>query len=73
MSHGWVTTVYVSGSSKIQTLCPMTQVVLKLRFSVGETLRLLKFLFFTYELAGIYLTSTYIPQWMLATPTLIDK
>ena len=27
------TALYVSGSSKIQALCPMTQVVLKLRFT----------------------------------------
>ena len=29
---------YVSGSSKIQTLCHLTQVLLKLRFTVMETL-----------------------------------
>ena len=30
--------IYVSGSSKIQTFCPMTQVPLKLRFTVMERL-----------------------------------
>ena len=30
--------IYVSGSSKIQTLCPMTQVLLKLRFTAMERL-----------------------------------
>ena len=30
--------IYVSGSSKIQTLCHLTQVLLKLRFTVMETL-----------------------------------
>ena len=30
--------IYVSGSSKIQTLCHMTQVLLKLRFTAMETL-----------------------------------
>ena len=30
------TFVYVGGSSKIQTLCHMTQVILKLRFTTME-------------------------------------
>ena len=30
--------IYVSGSSKIQTLCHMTQVLLKLRFTTMERL-----------------------------------
>ena len=30
--------IYVSGSSKIQTLCPMNQVLLKLRFTAMERL-----------------------------------
>ena len=61
----------VSGSSKIQTLCHMTQVVLKLRFTAMERLRLLKLVFFTYKGTGILLTSVYITQQVLATPTLI--
>ena len=40
-------------------------------YSDGNTLRLLKLLFFTYKCAGILLTSAYLTQWMLATPTLI--
>ena len=32
------TIVYVSGSSKIQTLCHLTQVLLKLRFTAMERL-----------------------------------
>ena len=38
----------------------------------GKTLRLLKFVFFIYKCTGIKLTSVYITQWVLATPTLID-
>ena len=41
-------------------------------YSNGKTLRLLKFLFFIYKCAGIKLTSIYITQRVLATPTLID-
>ena len=41
-------------------------------YSDGKTLRLLKFVFFIYKCAGIKLTSAYITQWVLATPTLID-
>ena len=41
-------------------------------YSNGKNLRLLKFVFFIYKHAGIKLTSAYITQWVLATPTLID-
>ena len=45
--------ICVSGSSKIQTLCHMTQVLLKMRFTAMERLSgLLKLLFFIYECAG---------------------
>ena len=40
-------------------------------YNNGKTLRLLKLVFFTYECAGILLTSIYITKLMLATPTLI--
>ena len=40
-------------------------------YSNGKNLRLLKFVFI-YKHAGIKLTSAYITQWVLATPTLID-
>ena len=60
---------YVGGSSKIQTLCHMTQVLLKLRFTAMK--RLFKLFFFIYKGAGILLTSIYITQRVLATPTLI--
>ena len=40
-------------------------------YSNGKTHRLLKLLFFIYKCAGILLTSIYITQWVLATPTLI--
>ena len=59
----------VGGSSKIQTLCHMTQVLLV--YSDGKTLRLLKLVFFTYKGAGILQTSIYNTQRVLATPTLI--
>ena len=36
--------VYVSGSSKIQTLCHLTQVQLKQIYSDGKTRRLVKYL-----------------------------
>ena len=59
----------MGGSSKIQTLCHMT---IKIGvYSNGKTHRLLKLLFFIYKCAGILLTSIYITQWVLATPTLI--
>jgi len=40
-------------------------------YNIGKTHRLLKLLFFVYECAGILLTVTsiYITQRMLATPT----
>ena len=40
-------------------------------YNNGKTHRLLKLLFFTYKCAGILLTSIYITQCVLATPTLI--
>ena len=40
-------------------------------YNDGKTHRLLKLLFFIYECAGILLTSIYITQKVLATPTLI--
>ena len=40
-------------------------------YSNGKTFRLLKLVFFTYKGAGILLTSIYITQRVLATPTLI--
>ena len=51
----------VGSSSKIQTLCHMTQVLLKLRFTAMERLAgYLKLIFFIYNCAGILLTSIYI-------------
>jgi len=47
----------VGGSSKIQTLCYMTQVEV---YSDGKTFRLLKLVFFTYKGAGLLQTSIYI-------------
>jgi len=38
MLHSLSTPVHVGGSSKIQTLCHMTQVLLKLRFTTMERL-----------------------------------
>ena len=65
--------MYVGGSSKIQTLCRVTQVLLKIEVTPcnGKTHRLLKFLFSIYECAGILQTSIYITQRVLPTPTLI--
>ena len=64
--------LHVGGSSKIQTLRHMTQVLLKLRFTAMERLSgYLKLVFFTYKCASILLTSIYITQRVLATPTLI--
>ena len=40
-------------------------------YSNGKTHRLLKLIFFINKCAGILLTSIYITQWLLATPTLI--
>ena len=40
-------------------------------YNNGKTHRLVKLLFFIYECAVILLTSVYITQLMLATPTLI--
>ena len=50
---------YVGGSSKIQTLFHMTQVLLELRFTTMERLTV-KLLFFIYKCAGILITSIYI-------------
>ena len=63
---------YVSGSSKIQTLSFDSSSIKTEIYSNGKNLRLLKFVFFIYKHAGIKLTSAYITQWVLATPTLID-
>ena len=62
----------MSGSSKIQTLSFDSSSIKTEIYSDGKTLRLLKFVFFTYKCAGILQTSVYITQWVLATPTLID-
>ena len=40
-------------------------------YNNGKTCRLLKLLFFVYKCAGILVTSIYITQRVLATPTLI--
>ena len=40
-------------------------------YNNGKTHRLLKLVFFIYECTGILLTSIYITQRLLATPTLI--
>ena len=63
---------YVSGSSKIQTLSFDSSSIKTEIYSNGKNVRLLKFVFFIYKHAGIKLTSAYITQWVLATPTLID-
>ena len=64
-------TVYVGGSSKIQTLSHDSSSIEIEIYSNGKTHRLLKLLFFIYECAGIVQTSIYITQRVLATPTLI--
>ena len=64
--------IFVSGSSKIQTLSFDSSSIKTEIYSNGKNLRLLKFVFFIYKHAGIKLTSAYITQWVLATPTLID-
>ena len=63
---------YVGGSSKLHTLCHMTQVQLKSRATAMKRVSgLLKLVFFTYKGAGILQTSLYITQRVLATPNLI--
>ena len=64
--------IFVSGSSKIQTLSFDSSSIKTEIYSNGKNLRLLKFVFFIYKHAGIKLTSAYITQRVLATPTLID-
>ena len=64
--------IFVSGSIKIQTLSFDSSSIKTEIYSNGKNLRLLKFVFFIYKHAGIKLTSAYITQWVLATPTLID-
>ena len=54
--------VYVSGSSKIQTLSFDLSSIKTEIYSNGKNLRLLKFVFFIYKHAGIKLTSAYITQ-----------
>ena len=51
----WLYNMWVVQVINIRTLCHMTQVLLKLRFTVMERLiyRLLKLLFFIYKYAGI--------------------
>ena len=46
------------------------QVLLNMRFIVMDS-QVIKVNFFIYTCAGILLTSIYITQWVLATPTLI--
>ena len=53
---------FVSGSSKIQTLSFDSSSIKTEIYNDGKTLRLLKYLFFIYERAGILLTSRYITQ-----------
>ena len=62
---------YVGGSSTIQTSHDSNSIEIEV-YNNGKTLRLLKFLFFIYKYAGILLTTIYITQSVLATPTLID-
>ena len=64
--------IYVSGSSKIQTLSHDSSSIETEVYSDGKSVRLLKLVFFIYKGAGIIQTSTYIIQRVLATPTLID-
>ena len=61
--------VYVSGSSKIQTLSHDSSSI-EIEVYNGKT-HDYKVAFFIYECAGILLTSIYVTQWVLATPTLI--
>ena len=61
---------YVSGSSKIQTLSHDSSSIEIEVYNNGKTHRLLKLLFFVYKCTGILLTSIYITQRVLATPTL---
>ena len=63
--------LYVGGSSKIQTLSHDSISIEIEVYNNGKIYRLLKLLFFIYECAGILLTSIYITQRVLATPTLI--
>ena len=65
-----VKAVYVSGSSKIQTLSFDSSSIKTEIYSDGNT-QVIKFAFFIYKCVGIKLTSAYITQWVLATPTLI--
>ena len=62
--------VYVGGSSKIQTLSHDSSSIEIEVYNNGKTHRLLKLLFFVYKCTGILLTSIYITQRVLATPTL---
>ena len=64
--------IHVGCSSKIQTLCHMTQVLLKLRFKRKNS-QVIKVGFLHLQMCrlGILLTSIYITQQVLATPTLI--
>ena len=64
--------LFVGGSSKIQTLSPHDLSSIEIEvYSNGKTVRLLKSVFFIYKGAGILQTSIYITQRVLATPTLI--
>jgi len=60
--HVWAVQVFMSHDSS----CIEIEV-----YNNGKTHRLVKLLFFIYKCAGILLTSIYITQLMLATPTLI--
>ena len=60
------TVYYISNFMSHDSSCIEIEV-----YNNGKTHRLLKSVFFIYECAGILLTSLYITQLMLVTPTLI--
>ena len=61
-------TAYVDGSSKMSH--DLSSIKLEV-YSNGKISRLLKLVFFIHKCAGILLTSIYMTQLVLATPTLI--
>ena len=60
----------MDGSSKIQTLSHDSSSIEIEVYNNGKT-QIIKVVFFIYKCAGILLTSIYVTQWVLATPTLI--
>ena len=55
--------LFVGGSSKIQTLCPHDSSSIEIEvYSNGKTVRLLKSVFFIYKGAGILQTCIYYPE-----------